>query len=321
MGKEYKYNKQCKFCGKELTSETTSKNFINDQNYMCFNCASGRMSSGGYRIHNLERTYDPNKNKTHNEIHRKAQLHTNQIEIHEEKISKSVGLKEKIYPTPKGRSIIIRHMEIECPKCHTILTTTNAYPERVRSGRYICNQCMREDREEANTDPLYNDKKEIKSILHKLYARRRLKQFTWEYVKTRFVKMQESTVPQIDKEEYDKTINLFGEEYASKRFKPKTNNALQMSFGDLSSREGCKRLLSLFEYELYKSRHAGKRKKEKFETRQYLKMFDPEYNRQKDNNIGGNPDDYGIHDKYFEEAYTKTTYKPKLWDPYTQEVS
>lgn len=327
MGKEYKYNKQCRYCGKELTSETTSKNFINDRNYICFDCASRRMSSGGYRIRNLEQVYDPNRNKIHNEIHRKAQLHTNQTEVREEEVLKSFIPKERKYPNPKGRSIIVRHMEVVCRDCDTVLTTTNAYPEQVRNGMYFCKKCLCINREELNNDPLYKEKKEIKSILHKLYARRRLKQFTWKYVEQRFVKPVELTVPQIDKEEYDKTLKLFGEAYVTKRFKPKYSFSLQMSFGDISSREGCKKLLSLFEYELYKSRHAGKRKRERHEAIQYIKAFDPAFRTMtydqielKKHNSSSDEDCY-VHDPLYEEAYEKTTYKPKIWDPYESEAT
>jgi len=268
MGKEYKYEKECRYCGKELTSETTSRNFINDRNYICYDCIEGRMSSGGYRIRNLEQVYDPNRNKIHGEIIRKTQMHTNQVGVREESSIELVAPKEKIYPNPKGRSIIVRHREVECIKCHTILTTTNAYPERVKNkGMYVCKHCKYEDDKERDTDPLYKDKMIIKSILHKLYARRRLKQFTWEYVEKRFFGIKELLIPQANKEEYDKTVKLFGEEYAAKRFRPKTTNALQESLGTLSTREGCKRLLVLFEYELYKSQHAGKRKKQVYEAK------------------------------------------------------
>jgi len=325
MGKEYKYEKQCRFCGKELTSETTSRNFINDQNYICYGCALGRMNSGGYRIRNLGQVYDPNRNKIHGEIHRKAQLHTNQIETYKEIEINLPKLKEKIYPIPKGRSIIIRHREMICRDCETVLTTTNAYPEEVRTGHYICKKCVVKIRDERDNDPLYKNKRELKMILHKLYARRRLKQFTWEYVKLRFAITQESTVSQTDKEEYDKTVKLFGEDYATKRFKPKTNNALQMSFGDLSSREGCNKLLVLFKYELYKSRHAGKRKKEKHEAQSYLRLFDPSYNMKRDENTNINDfDDLITYDKIGEQAYYNEKFISrekfnKKWDPYTTE--
>lgn len=325
MGKEYKYNKQCRYCGKELTSETTSKNFINDRNYICFDCALKRMRSGGNKFRNLEQVYDPNRNKIHGEIQRKAQLHTNQTDIGEEEVLKSFIPKERKYPSPKGRSIVVRHMEVVCRDCDTVLTTTNAYPEQVRNGMYFCKKCLCINREELNNDPLYKEKKELKSILHKLYARRRLKQFTWKYVEQRFVKPVELAVPQIDKEEYDKTVKLFGEAYATKRFKPKYSFSLQMSFGDLSSREGCKKLLALFEYELYKSRHAGKRKKETHEAQTYLRLFDSSYNTKRNENEDiKDPDEYIIYDKVGEQAYYNAKFVSsedfdKKWDPYITE--
>lgn len=322
MGKEYNYDKECRYCGKQLTSKTTSRNFINDQNYICFDCAGERLASGGYRIRNLEQVYDPNKNKVHNEIYKKAQLHTDQVEIQEELGINPPKPKEKKYPTPKGRSITIRHMEVVCRDCDTVLTTTNAYPERVKTSIFICKHCEHKIEIERDNDPLYKDKRAIKSILLKLYARRRLKQFTWEYVKIRFAEPTVSKITQVDKDEYDKVIRLFGEEYATKRFKPKTILAIQISFGDLSSRERCVKLLTLFEYELYKSQHSGKRRKKQFEAKQYLKMFDPDYNhRRSDKNSGTNADDYETHDKFAEEAYTKTTYRPQKWDPYVPEAT
>jgi hypothetical protein len=323
MGKEYKYNNQCRFCEKELTSETTSRNFINDQNYICYDCALKRMSSGGYRVRNLEQIYDPNRNKSHEEIHKKAQLHTNQMDIYEKEITKP---KEKKYPDPKGYSIVIQHKEVECQICHTILTTTNAYPERVKNrGSRICKYCEYKQKIARDTDPLYKEKRELETIIHKLYARRRLKQFTWEYVEQRFTIIREHTVPQVDKEEYDKTTKLFGEEYATKRFKPKATNTLQMSFGDLSSRDGCEKLLVLFRYELYKSRHAGKRKKEKHEAQSYLRLFDPSYNMKRDENTNINDfDDLITYDKVGEQAYYNEKFISrenfnKKWDPYTVE--
>jgi len=321
MGTEHKYEKECRYCGKQLTSETTSRNFINDQNYICFGCVSKQMTPGGYKISKLERIYDPNKNKIHNEIYKKAQQHTDQVEYREELLVMPT-VREKLYPSPKGRSIVVRHMEIECRDCHTILTTTNAYPEEVRTGHYICKKCISIIREDRENNPLYQERKALKSILLKLYARRRLKQFTWEYVEKRFFGIKELLVPQANKEEYDKTVKLFGEEYAAKRFRPKTTNALQESFGNLSTREGCVRLLVLFEYELYKSQHAGKRKKQVYEAKQYLKMFDPDYNHMKtDKNTGTDPDYYNTYDKYTEQAYAGATYKLKVWDPGKSEAT
>ena len=159
---------------------------------------------------------------------------------------------------------------------------------------------------------------EIRSLLHKLYARRRLKQFTWEYVKARFAEPAMPKTQQVEKEEYDKVVKLFGEEYAAKRFRPRYSFSLQASFGDLASREGCKKLLALFEYELYKSRFSGKRKKEKFEARQYLKMFDPTPGYDE---LMSAKDPTYVHDRYYEEAYCGKSYKPKTWDPYSPEVS
>jgi len=51
-------------------------------------------------------------------------------------------------------------------------------------------------------------------------------------------------------------------------------------------------------------------------------MFDPDYNhRRTDANTGTDPDGYNTHDKYAEEAYTKNTYKPIIWDPNRSEVT
>ncbi len=321
MGKEYIYNKQCRYCGKELTSETTSRNFINDQNFICFECIEKeRRAPERYRFSKLEKLYDPGKNKAHEAIYKKAQVHTDQVEVREELLLVSPKPKERIYPNPKGRPIIIRHHEIMCRDCDMVLTTTNAYPEEVRSGHYTCKKCKAIIRDECNNDPLHKEKKEIKTILHKIYARRRLKQFTWEYVNIRFSKIKETKTLQVDKEEYDKTVKLFGEEYAAKRYRPRTGNALQTSFGDLSSRDGCKKLLALFEYELYKSRHSGKRKKEKYEARLYLKRFDSDFNKTIDYNTGTNSDNYEVRDTYYDQAYSGLEYKPKVWDPYIPEV-
>jgi len=311
MPRNRKFGKTCKYCGEELTTLNTSINNINDKNYICFGCLdNGRTRQGGSRIERLQRDYDPNAFKLHEKIDRKSNKHFDRMELLEEAVLKPVIPREKLYPTPKGRSIIIRHMEVECSQCHYILTTTNAYPERVRFGGYICKRCMGEQREELNTDPLYQEKKELKSILLKIYNRRRLKQFTWEYIETRFAKVQERTVSQVDKEEYDKTVKLFGEEYAAKRFRPKTTNALQESLGDLSSREGCRKLLTLFEYELYKSRHSGKRKKEKWEASQMLEKFDAPFRNKTDINKGiTSADSMEVFDAGYQSAYYATSTK------------
>ncbi len=328
MGKEYSYDKQCKHCGKELTTETTSRNFINDQNFICYDCVSARMSSGGYRIRNLEQVYDPNRNKVHNEIHKKAQQHTNQVEIKEEEFLLLPKIKELKYPTPRGKPIIVKHHKVVCRKCDTVLTTTNAHPERVRNkSMYICAKCEYTQEKIRDTDPLYKEKREIEKILNKLYGPpnkpgRKLKQFTWEYVEIRFAKVQEPPIPKIDQEQYDKTVKLFGEEYATKRYRPRTANALQTSFGHLSSGDGCRKLLVLFEYELYKLRNANGKKRKRAEAKQYLKLFDADYNnRRSDKNTGFGTEDYNTYDKFSEEAYMNSNYKPKIWDPYSPEAS
>jgi len=76
------------------------------------------------------------------------------------------------YPKPKGRPIIIKRQEVECVTCHTILTTTNAYPERVKNrGSRVCKYCTHKQDVLRDTDPeFYNLKKAVRSLLKKIAA-------------------------------------------------------------------------------------------------------------------------------------------------------
>jgi len=294
MPRNRKFGKTCERCGIELTTLNISKNSINDKIYVCFDCMPLKKDQVGHgsKMEKLLRIYDPNAFKVHANIDVKANKHLDRMELIEEAVLKPVVPKEKLYPSPKGHPIIIRSMEIACKECGYILTTTNADPYRVKSrGRYICSKCEYKQEVIRDTDPLYKDKRKIRKILTKIYgpsnhSGRKLKQFTWEYVEKRFAKVQEPPISQIDQEVYDKTVKLFGEAYAVKRYKPKTTNALQKSFGDLSSRDGCKRLLALFEYELYKLRNRNGRKQTRWEVNQYLEKFDAPFRNKHDVNKG-----------------------------------
>jgi len=255
------------------------------------------------RLDELNKLYDPEYRKVHDKIFKQSQKFDDRIN----KINNPIKEKDRRYPIPKGQPILVRHLEMECRICHTVLTTTNAYKYKVLNNRdYTCKNCAKVHVEEKSDDPLYKEKKEIKSILYQLYRRRSIKQFTWEYVEKRFSKPVEIKTVNIDKEVYDTIVRLFGLEYANKRFKPKSIS-LQLSFGDLTTKDGCRKLISLFQWELQKSRNIGRRKKRKYEAIRILEKEFGFYLSKNDINKNRTNNDYITYDKYYSDAYTGVT--------------
>jgi hypothetical protein len=298
-----RFNKKCAHCGDELDTENTTKLFIKDKKYICFDCVSEKATN----IDALERIYDPWQDRDRKKSQKQFATHEGLLD---RLIQSKVEPEKKQYPDKRGKIFKLNGKELQCPECKIVLTTANAKKSSIDTGRYICKSCMKIQREQKETDPLYDIKMEIKSLLLALHSRRRVIQFTWEYIEKRFAAPAQVIPIIYEQSDYESVAKLFGTAYAEKVFAPQPI-ILQQSFGDLSTEEGCRKLLTLFQWELQKSRRRGLRNQEAYIAAAWAKTHDRTFDQRSDPNIGTNPDDYSVTDSAYETYYYGNQCEPK----------